>query len=270
MICSQCATNFVTPPTKELESPSVVTPKRIGDLLACNVAPLGGERDALSDLMSRTQDYATSLDTRITELRATLEYLLDEKSTTEQRLRDLKLVLHPIRIVPPEILAKIFEDTIHSTFVWPFQLEQVRDGVFADSIGSSSPSYIVSQVSSAWRRTALTTQTLWRFVHVSFDRYPRDLSTSIFLNRVLARSAEQTLFVALHATVDLPAMTVILMASKRWQTAAISFPPPIYRLWNVPGLSFRSLAKLHLHLQLDGLHTLHDVSAGKMTQLELP
>ncbi|KAF9033457.1 hypothetical protein BDZ89DRAFT_947782, partial [Hymenopellis radicata] len=116
--------------------------------------------------MSRTQTYATSLDTRIADLRATLEDLLDQKVTTEQRLRDLKVALHPIRTVPPEILAEIFDEAVSDTALVP--LEKVRDGSFSNSVDSNSQSCVVSQVSSAWRRTALRTQRLWRFVHVSF------------------------------------------------------------------------------------------------------
>ncbi|KAF9033446.1 hypothetical protein BDZ89DRAFT_1062906 [Hymenopellis radicata] len=261
MICSQCGTTSDTPLLKEqLEPRSETTSKRIQDLLASNVAPLGSERESLSDLMSRTQTYATSLDMRIADLRATLEDFLDQKATTERRLHDLKVTLHPIRTVPPEILAEIFDEAVSDTALVP--LEKVRDGSFANSVDNSSQSCVVSQVSSAWRRTALKTQRLWRFVHVSFDRFPRNLSTSLFLNHFLTRSAEHTLHVMLHATVDHPALTVLLMTSSRWKTAAISFPPPIYRSWNAPTLSFRSLERLHLHLQLNRLHTVRDIKGG--------
>ncbi|KAF9033455.1 hypothetical protein BDZ89DRAFT_551286 [Hymenopellis radicata] len=269
MICSQCAINPSTPVTKGLESLPETTSKLIQDLLASNVAPLGRERESLSDLMSRTQLYATSLGARIAELHATLEHLLDQKVTTEQRLCDLKVILHPIRIVPPEIFAQIFDEAVSDTALMP--LENVRDGRFPNSIDTGSQSRVISRVSSGWRRTALSTPYLWRFVHVSFDRYPRNLSTSFFLNRFLALSADRMLHVMLHGTVDHPAMAVVLMASNRWRTAAISFPPPIYRSWDVPDLSFRFLEKLHLHVQLDGLPTLLDVTAGnRALQLDTP
>ncbi|KAF9033458.1 hypothetical protein BDZ89DRAFT_1130973 [Hymenopellis radicata] len=250
MICSQCATKLRTPVTNELESLPEATSKRIKDLLASNVAPPERERESLSDLMSRTQNYATSLETRIAELRATLEHLLYEKSTTEQRLRDLKTALHPIRVVPPEIFAQIFDEAVSDAALIP--LEKVREGKSANSIDSSQ-SCVVSQVSSVWRRTALKTQRLWRFVHVSFDRYPRNLSTSIFLNRFLTRSAEHMLHVMLHATVEHPAMTVLLMTSSRWKTAAVSLPPSLYHSWDAPDLAFHSLTRCHMHVQVDGL-----------------
>ncbi|KAF9033444.1 hypothetical protein BDZ89DRAFT_1158224, partial [Hymenopellis radicata] len=60
MICSQCGE---TPLLKELEPLSETTSKCIQDLLASNAAPLGSERESLSDLMSRTQTYASRLDT---------------------------------------------------------------------------------------------------------------------------------------------------------------------------------------------------------------
>ncbi|KAF9033456.1 hypothetical protein BDZ89DRAFT_1062916, partial [Hymenopellis radicata] len=62
----------------------------------------------------------------------------------------------------------------------------------------------------------------------------------------------------LHATVDHPALTVFLMTSSRWQTAAVSLPPKLYHAWNAD-LTFQSLTRFHLHVQLDGLETWRDL-----------
>ncbi|KAF9033445.1 hypothetical protein BDZ89DRAFT_551039 [Hymenopellis radicata] len=66
------------------------------------------------------------------------------------------------------------------------------------------------------------------------------------------------LHVMLHATVDHPALTLFLMTSSRWQTAAVSLPPKLYHAWNAD-LTFQSLARFHLHVQLDGMRTWRDL-----------
>ncbi|KAF8883374.1 hypothetical protein CPB85DRAFT_1233264, partial [Mucidula mucida] len=79
-----------------------------------------------------------------------------------QRLLDLQNILHPKRYIPPEILADIFYHAVSDAFETP--LDIVRDGRFTDSLSMSAPHWVVSRVSSHWRRTALTTPRIWRFV----------------------------------------------------------------------------------------------------------
>ncbi|KAF8883372.1 hypothetical protein CPB85DRAFT_1338586 [Mucidula mucida] len=141
MNCSQCGTTTEIP----LEPLFETTSKRIQDLLVSNAAPLGSELESLKDLLLRTQDYATTLDTRIADQRTALEDVLGRKGATDQRLRDLKVALHPIRTVPPEILAEIFDEAVSDAALTP--LEQIGDGGFANTINNSSQSCIVSQVS---------------------------------------------------------------------------------------------------------------------------
>ncbi|KAF9051222.1 hypothetical protein BDZ89DRAFT_529231 [Hymenopellis radicata] len=258
MIFFQCGTQ--SDAAMALERLPETTCERINDLLASNMPPLGHERESLSDLMSRTQDHVNSLETRIAELHATLLDLTTQKVVAEKRLGELNVILHPIRTVPPEILAEIFEEAVSDSALIP--LERVREGNFANSVDVSSQSCIVSYVSSGWRRTALRTPRLWRFIHVCFDQYPRNLATSLFLNRFLARSAEHMLHVMFHGTMDHPAMAVLLMASSRWRTAAVSLPPPVYYSWDAPNLSFCSLATCHLHVQLNGINGLQTAPEG--------
>ncbi len=62
----------------------------------------------------------------------------------------------------------------------------------------------------------------------------------------------------LHATVDHPALTVLLMTSTRWHTAAVSLPPSLYHAWN-ENLTFQFLTTFHVHVQLNGLRVWRDL-----------
>ncbi|KAF9048275.1 hypothetical protein BDZ89DRAFT_1057855 [Hymenopellis radicata] len=244
MICSQCG--HASPEQLEILPKTTLT--RIKELLASNVAPHGTENTQLSELMSRTQSYATTLDMHIADLRASLEDMLAQKVQIEQRLLEVKTILHPIRSFPPEILAEIFDDVVSAAADAP--LDSVRHGNFVDSLYMNAPHWVISHVSSHWRRAALTTPRIWRFVHLSFDRHPKNLSTPIFLNRFLSRSGNHTLDVLAHGTSDHPALTVLLLSSTRWRTAAVSFEYQVYRSWNAAQLIFSALTRLHFHVQL--------------------
>ncbi|KAF9024618.1 hypothetical protein BDZ89DRAFT_114669 [Hymenopellis radicata] len=253
MTCSQCG----HAPPEQLETLPEATLTRIKELLASNVAPHGAEKAQLSELLLRTQTYDIALDTRIAELHASLEDLLAQKTQTKQRLLDVQTILHPKRYIPPEILADIFDHAVSDAADTP--LDSVRDGRFADSLSMSAPHWVVSHVSSHWRRTALTTPRIWRFVHVSFDRHPKNLSTPIFLNQYLSRSENHTLNVLAHGTSDHPALTVLLLSSTRWCTAALSFEYQVYRSWNAAQLILSALTRLHVHVQLPDIDLARDL-----------
>ncbi|KAF9033461.1 hypothetical protein BDZ89DRAFT_1062920 [Hymenopellis radicata] len=240
MICPQCG----HAPPEQLETLPDATLTRIKELLASNVAPHGTEKAQFSELMSRTQAYDIALDTRIAELHASLEDLLAQKTQTEQRLLDVQTILHPKRYVPQRFLQ-----TSSTT-------------LFADSLSMSAPHWVVSHVSSHWRRTALTTPRIWRFVHVSFDRHPTNLSTTMFLNYLLRLSGEHTLHVMAHMAYSSAAhvgLAILLLSSHRWRTAAVSFEPSVYRSWNAAHLTFTALTRLHVHIQLP--YTRQDLSS---------
>ncbi|KAF9033438.1 hypothetical protein BDZ89DRAFT_1062898 [Hymenopellis radicata] len=261
MICSQCGH---ASPEPQLEILPEATLTRIKELLASNVAPHGTEKTQLSELMSRTQSYAATLDMRIADLRASLEDMLAQKVQIEQRLLEVRTILHPIRSFPPEILAEIFDDVVSATADAP--LDSVRHGNFVDSLDMNAPHWVISHVSSHWRRTALTTPRIWRFVHLSFDRHPKNLSTPIFLNRFLSRSGNHTLDVLAHGTSDHPALTVLLLSSTRWSTAAVSFEYHVYRSWNAAQLIFSALTRLHVHVQLPDIFLARQVLLSLSTR----
>ncbi|KAF9024619.1 hypothetical protein BDZ89DRAFT_114673 [Hymenopellis radicata] len=244
MICSQCG----HAPPEQLETLPEATLTRITELLASNVAPHGTEKAELSELMSRTQAYDIALDTRIAELHASLEDLLAQKTQTKQRLLDIQTILHPKRYIPPEILADIFDHAVSDAADTP--LDTVGNGTFADSLKMSAPHWVVSHVCSHWRRTALTTPRIWRFVHVSFDLHPTNLSTRMFLDYFLRLSGQHTLHVMAHSRNVHVELAILLLSSHRWRTAAVSFQSSVYRSWNAAHLTFTALTKLHVHIQL--------------------
>ncbi|EJD35273.1 hypothetical protein AURDEDRAFT_93216, partial [Auricularia subglabra TFB-10046 SS5] len=84
--------------------------------------------------------------------RSVHDMLCDEQTSVSERLRQSRGLVHPIRRLPPEVLAEVFtaclsDEQLHSLSAVP---------------------YPVSQVCRRWRSVALQTPRLWTYVSVNF------------------------------------------------------------------------------------------------------
>ncbi|KAF9039533.1 hypothetical protein BDZ89DRAFT_895322, partial [Hymenopellis radicata] len=113
------------------------------------------------------QKYGANLDERVALIQATLDTLQEAKKEVDALEAKLKTALHPIRTVPNEVLGEIFSALVEASPAPSFQ--DLQDGNFVDSLNMVSPVWVVSQVSSRWRETALATSRLWTRVSLSFQ-----------------------------------------------------------------------------------------------------
>ncbi|KAK1225810.1 hypothetical protein PQX77_011221 [Marasmius sp. AFHP31] len=115
----------------------------------------------------RTQYIASStalevLDLRIQELSASLTSLKKERAREAERKWLYVSILHPIRRLPPELLAEIFRIRIHN------DVDLQWRGKFPGSLNTRKVPWVLGQVCRTWRLVVLSTPDLWAKVDVSW------------------------------------------------------------------------------------------------------
>ncbi len=226
--------------------------ERVNVLSACNDPPLGLERRELSNLLHSCQQYGANLDERMALVQATLNTLQKEKQEVDALKAKLKTALHPIRTVPNEVLGEIFSALVEASPAPSFQ--DLQDGNFVDSLNMKSPVWVVSQVSSRWRQTALAASRLWTRVSLSFQTGNfNSFSTVFLLTTYLSRSGNQPLHVDLCGNNDISnhrAMPSLLFSCPRWEDAKFSLSLEAYTLFNHIPAQFSLLKSVQLHLMV--------------------
>ncbi|KAG8756185.1 hypothetical protein FRC14_003301 [Serendipita sp. 396] len=109
-----------------------------------------------------------SAQTEVLSAQKVIEMLRAQKSSLSDELQDLQGLLHPIRRVPDEILAYIFELTI-----------EPRDYV------EIIPAMGLSQVCRTWRNVAVNYPPLWTMIQIDLGNYSSgvDCITDTFMDR---------------------------------------------------------------------------------------
>ncbi|KAJ7623724.1 hypothetical protein FB45DRAFT_1061602 [Roridomyces roridus] len=102
------------------------------------------------------------MDTQISNLRAQLIQLEDERSVLAESHQQHKAIMSPLRRMPPEILANIFLYTLPSS-------SEIAHS--SESKTTQSP-WILGQICSRWREIALSASSLWSIIHVSTKPNP--------------------------------------------------------------------------------------------------
>lgn len=111
------------------------------------------ERDHLCEVLRSSRKHSLMLAETISQLEAKLPALAKEKDAVDALISDLSVILHPARTIPHEILSEIFTLVTLSSAA-PTN-ESLCGRIFQDSLDPSYPSWVLSKVSSSWRRAAL-------------------------------------------------------------------------------------------------------------------
>ncbi|KAK0492263.1 hypothetical protein EDD18DRAFT_507956 [Armillaria luteobubalina] len=161
-MCNSCgATPFHYNEVQPPQSP------RIQHLLSANEPPLEGEEATLRATVSRGSQVLSDLDAQITEVRLILDALLRDRVQAAANIREAKLILHPIRRLPEDILREIF-----SSCVSPQENYLYKDNTdIVPCLDAGNPRWTLSQTCRRWRYMALGTPSLWSCIDLDFDTF---------------------------------------------------------------------------------------------------
>ncbi|KAJ7623558.1 hypothetical protein FB45DRAFT_704235, partial [Roridomyces roridus] len=115
-----------------------------------NEPPNTTELDFMRPFLSKIAARLTRFDSEITQLKDQLQRLEAERAKlAEYRIQNSGIV-SLLRRVPPEVLAEIFSWTLPTI-----------DEVEGDISDLKQSPWVLTQVSSFWRRTAIANPSLW-------------------------------------------------------------------------------------------------------------
>ncbi|KAJ7573473.1 hypothetical protein C8J56DRAFT_1033778 [Mycena floridula] len=160
--------------TSKMATTTAVLLSPLQALVNSNQPPLFMEESHFRTKLSEGVEALNDLTQQILETRQRLESLLEQQALKEQELRDYRLVLHPFRRLPKEILSEIFLSFIDEDF----------DPSDADdtSLDCNEPMWRIPRVCQYWRSLSLGLPRMWSTIRLSSGDF--DLTS--------AQSAEQT------------------------------------------------------------------------------
>ncbi|KAK0184959.1 hypothetical protein F5146DRAFT_1072818 [Armillaria mellea] len=228
--CPQCGFAL-----SERPLPNGISAARHQYFFVCNEAPVGEERAELEAVVREGERYLALLQQRISLTQNTLESLLKEQNRAAKHISDSKLVLNPVRRLPPEILSHIFLSCLLPDSELLQSTDTDTDASLVDSLNIRNPPWNLSYVSSQWRKTVLTTPRLWSFIRLQLRRYEDRKASSFRLGAYVERSGTQCLTVAIEIEEDMsdhPVLPMILSTSPRWEKLFVGLPFSGLRIFN--------------------------------------
>ncbi|KAJ7585687.1 hypothetical protein C8J56DRAFT_892384 [Mycena floridula] len=236
-----------------------VTPNRaacLPELIRSNNPPSHTEESQLREVLADAVQCMDDLDVRIAALRHDLEVLIRQKAHKELEIQEYKLVLHPIRRIPRDVLCEIFLCFID---------EDLESEELESSLDPTLTQWIIPRVSSHWRSVSLSFRRMWATIRIIPDDFPSlDIGGwKLFMLGVqLNRSGSSQLSVLFYSKSAIkerhPILSMLLPTSARWKELFIL----------VPAASFAAFAPLQGALA--SLQTLHIWISGFAKRPPLP
>ncbi|KAJ7585570.1 hypothetical protein C8J56DRAFT_1027225 [Mycena floridula] len=236
LVCEVCGSPSDAPLVveKPVHSPAIL------DILNSNRPPTNNETAQIRGLCGDSLDAISRLDVEISQVRAQLTDLLQKRADKERELADYKIILHPLRRTPVDILCEIFLSTIDDIY------EEGSVYQPTNSFDRWILPWPLGLVSRRWRSVALSCHKLWSTVIVwpaafnsasqrSHDPDDRSPDTLLQLSVQLMRSGSHPLSVSLCADwpngQDDPMIPLLISSSTRWEVLELYMPfEPLYLL----------------------------------------
>ncbi|KAJ7649066.1 hypothetical protein DFH06DRAFT_996807, partial [Mycena polygramma] len=130
--------------------PGLTPPASLARLIESNAAPSGIESQL-------TMGYIGELETQVASLDEAMASISRRRTELLQSVEAHKVVLSPIRRVPPEILGEIFSFIVHATFYFN-DINRVK------LLASRHAPWLLARVCRHWSAVALATPSLWSMV----------------------------------------------------------------------------------------------------------
>lgn len=219
-------------------------PPYLFPFMTSNDVPPGLAKAQIEQQLTVETKVLTELDLRIADLRLQLDELVWQRERRQQRIRDCKFALKPIRRLPAEILSEIFLLFVTDVDVY---LEH------ESSIDPTQTIWILPQVCRRWRTVALSLHRLWSTVRLLQSDFSGALSdgTSFMLATQLYRAGNSDLSVSVFSQLQLttkhPLFQTLLATAEKWKELVIIMPSTsIVSLSRHCPASFPNLTSLHI------------------------
>ncbi|KAJ7149442.1 hypothetical protein C8R43DRAFT_1128444 [Mycena crocata] len=241
--CWKCG----APPTPlhALPPPSV----NLTHLLGTNDPPSEDEIGAARGVISAAQGRMELLDSHISELRLVLIRLRNERTETEQIVQKYRVILSPIRRLPPELVCEIFS------------LVPCTRRVGYQTV--SQPPWRLAHINRSTRAAALTYTALWSSLHVAHVHWG---SLAAMIETQYSRASNAPLDVTFWYWIDGPedpaSVKALLLHSTRWRTLSIRVNHGYEEIMDVLNRVKNQLPSLHtLTLEMSGENPLPTANA---------
>ena len=159
----------------------------IPSLFKTNNPPAASDVSAIHGEISIAESSLFDLNHQIGLATAILDDLRLKQTQEEQRLKMLKGVLHPIRRIPPELLAAIFSLTLPHHWV-------ESSSVYYRSYNYRKAVLLPGQICGFWRDISLTTPQIWSKITLNLTEKTYQSEINL-VNTWLSRAGEQPLFI---------------------------------------------------------------------------
>ncbi|KAK7047146.1 hypothetical protein VNI00_006811 [Paramarasmius palmivorus] len=215
---------------------------------------------------------ATTLDASMAHFRAILDAMVLERQRLTTALRDYKVILHPIRRLPHDILAHIFDMCLDADLKNPRRIpitDESRSTAYPGSLNTKKAPWVLAQVCSRWRQLALSLPQLWTGINLNwaYTEQVQQYSPAVepLLGLQLQRCRDQPLAISYYGQMmawDIGRRTkfqtnerLLMVACSRslqWSTAYLGFGDigGVRSLLSYTAL-FPSLENLHIELPVD-------------------
>lgn len=249
-------------------------------LLKTNNAPTEAQENAARQLRLDGRERLAELDSMIDGAQRALDSLVQERDDLQWRLDVNKLVLNPVRRLPPDILREIFLYAVAATY------PQVSTHMPpTSSISGVGPGGLTA-VCRLWFDTATTSPELWCHIHLHLYQHPSNVSRSshglmqheYLFSRIkasamssrIAWSAQRPLILSLSLETSSPPYsnahnlhTLLLQCAPRIRRLCIRLP-------TVDGMSspeFRRLASQMINLDTLEIHTAFQATPASLSTM---
>ncbi|KAF9041018.1 hypothetical protein BDZ89DRAFT_331671 [Hymenopellis radicata] len=232
--CTNCAVSLLQP----TEVPKTRT-DHVEELLRQNHPPLDVELSAFREVVETTPAALEALDLKIAQARELLENLLSARQHAQSHFEDAKSLLHPMRSIPNELLAKIFSHCIMKSY-------KSKD---LDALDPRAAPWQLSGVCRRWRNLAINLPQLWTHLLLDFDKQRGHITGRQCAYKVGLfgeRSRGFPMSVYLGSTMDdvtnYPVLPSLEVSIPRWESLCVDLPR--ISLQCLSGNSFSNLRKL--------------------------
>ncbi|KAF8898088.1 hypothetical protein CPB85DRAFT_191693 [Mucidula mucida] len=186
---------------------------RMLHLLTSNEAPSDTEMEQFQALKTQSSTYTRLLAEKISVTKVLLEFLVKQRKQAKVNRANAKLILHPMRRLPYDVLETIFINTS-----WGFDAPD-------DSLNTKYVPWTLSHVCRQWRFTALSIPHIWTTLDISLSQAPSQYRLELCLERSKERPLDVCLtFHRSHLETQGNILDVLYPSSPRWASLRLEVP----------------------------------------------
>jgi hypothetical protein len=229
----------------KLTSNSNTLDPEVDSLLQSNDLPPPQKRDEIASILHEHAFFVSEAEDTLADLTAFTKKVKEMNEQMAKKVDRYRIVLHPIRSLHPECLARIFEACVsegvgnwEEYFSGPQLVTSQEKPLQRPSDGDP---WTLSKICTQWRKVTMDNPRLWSNIALfvpeksAFGTDSPRLGPSSLLNLQLARSKDIPLSIAIHgfgAKTSIPVLQGIMFQSYRWKSLYMDIPYPTLEVFN--------------------------------------